>query len=764
MKRLFLATILVVAGMLNVHGYTNIDGILYDLNSTKATATVASRETSEDNPRSYSGLTIVNIPEKVTFGFTTYTVTGISDHAFDFCIGIEVINIPKTVTNISDNRTFRGCSSLVAINVDKDNPKYVSVDGVLFNKDMTTLVCYPGGKAGDYVIPTTVTHIGFVAFERCHKLTSVTIPNTVTYIEEGAFYYCTRLKSIYIPSSVVKTDYGLFRRCEGINIYCQAKTEPAGWSSIWDAAISGGYNIYWDCRSLTLSVNNEAYGTAIGSGFYVSGSIATIGVDCSNQYHFVGWSEDGKTIVNTEQNRTIRVVSDMNLTAIFEKHTIAVDTEVPATCLNSGLTGGTHCSVCNVIITKQCIIPALGHTEVVDAGYPATCSSSGMTDGKHCSVCHMELVAQDPIPAKEHTVVVDSAVQATCNHIGLTAGSHCSVCGEILQKREDIPFVDHNVVEDAPVAPTCSHVGLTTGKHCSYCNLVIEKQDTIAMLEHTVVIDDKIEATCTQTGLTAGKHCSVCNSVLVKPETIPMKDHTMVVDSAVAATCTMSGLTEGLHCSVCNKQLTQQTNIPATGHVIVVDNAIPATCTSAGLTEGKHCSACDTIFVKRDIVPATGHAIVIDSAVAATCTHEGLSIGMHCSVCNEVLQKQDAIAQLSHEFTYYIYNNDATFDEDGTETAVCDYGCGEKDTHLATGTRLTTGIEPVESSAVNIYAHHNVIVVENADSDIFVYDAMGRLIARRDVACNASTEITMQDAGIFIVKTGVSTIRVAIVK
>jgi hypothetical protein len=84
----------------------------------------------------------------------------------------------------------------VAIDVSVDNPNYSSVDGVLFNKDQTTLMQYPQGKSGAYAIPDSVTRIGFYAFYRCTNLTSITIGNGVTSIGEWAFRFCRSLTSI----------------------------------------------------------------------------------------------------------------------------------------------------------------------------------------------------------------------------------------------------------------------------------------------------------------------------------------------------------------------------------------------------------------------------------------------------------------------------------------------------------------------------------------------------------------------------------------
>jgi methionyl-tRNA synthetase len=76
------------------------------------------------------------------------------------------------------------------------------------------------------------------------------------------------------------------------------------------------------------------------------------------------------------------------------------------------------------------------HTVVTDKGVAATCKSTGLTEGSHCSVCDKVLVAQTVIPKNDnHSVVTDKAVAATCKNTGRTEGSHCSRCGKVY----DIP-------------------------------------------------------------------------------------------------------------------------------------------------------------------------------------------------------------------------------------------------------------------------------------------------------------------------------------
>jgi hypothetical protein len=71
--------------------------------------------------------------------------------------------------------TFENCDSLTAILVEENNPEYSSLDGVLFNKTKTELICCPVGKTGEYIIPNSVTSIGDNAFYHCRRLKKVIV-------------------------------------------------------------------------------------------------------------------------------------------------------------------------------------------------------------------------------------------------------------------------------------------------------------------------------------------------------------------------------------------------------------------------------------------------------------------------------------------------------------------------------------------------------------------------------------------------------------
>ena len=81
----------------------------------------------------------------------------------------------------------------------------------------------------------------------------------------------------------------------------------------------------------------------------------------------------------------------------------------------------------------------MGHTIVTDEAVAPTCTESGLSEGSHCSVCGAVLKAQEIIPALGHTIVTDEAVAPTCTESGLSEGSYCGVCGEVLKAQEMNP-------------------------------------------------------------------------------------------------------------------------------------------------------------------------------------------------------------------------------------------------------------------------------------------------------------------------------------
>ncbi len=171
--------------------YADIDGVLFSKNHT----------------------TLIKYPGGISGRYTIPgNVTDIGREAFHGCHHLTSVTIPDSVTNISD-MAFSWCDSLTNITVSGSNPKYADVDGVLFNKDRTTLLAYPGGLVGPYTIPDSATAIGNSAFAGCVSLTAVTIPDSITNIGKEAFYACRALTSVTIPDSVTYIGDRAFEEC-----------------------------------------------------------------------------------------------------------------------------------------------------------------------------------------------------------------------------------------------------------------------------------------------------------------------------------------------------------------------------------------------------------------------------------------------------------------------------------------------------------------------------------------------------------------------
>ena len=222
-------------------------------------------KTIGDKAFMYSDITEVTLPDNLI---------SIGEEAFALCYKLTKITIPASVEVIGLN-AFYCCTSMNEIIVSPDNEIYTSIDGVLFSKDMKTLINYPRGKSGsEYTVPDSVTSLEAYSFFSCDSLERVFIPDSVTQIGDCAFYECSNLTEVPIPKTIKSIGNGVFENCEKLTsiiipdtvtsieeraFYCCSEMTsifiPASVSSI-------GNNAFGNCdklKEITVSDDNKYY-------------------------------------------------------------------------------------------------------------------------------------------------------------------------------------------------------------------------------------------------------------------------------------------------------------------------------------------------------------------------------------------------------------------------------------------------------------------------------------------------------------------------
>lgn len=132
------------------------------------------------------------------------SVTTIHDFAFAYSNNLTTISIPETVTSIADG-AFSSCTSLASIIIDENNSNYTASSGILFSKDLTTLIAYPAYIPGtEYTVPSSVDTLSPYSFAGCQRMSKIIIGNSVTELTD-AFDLCPSLTEIVV--SVDNTQY-----------------------------------------------------------------------------------------------------------------------------------------------------------------------------------------------------------------------------------------------------------------------------------------------------------------------------------------------------------------------------------------------------------------------------------------------------------------------------------------------------------------------------------------------------------------------------
>lgn len=221
--------------------YASIDGVLFNKDKS-----VLIRFPQGKNIQEY------RVPRSVRF---------ISSGAFKDCSSLEQVILHEGIEEIGDidyyggidyDEPFVGCCSLNSIEVSAENKHFSSIEGILFDKDFTTLLKFPAGKSNStYTIPSSVEQIGIGAFYGCKSLREIVIPSNVKFIDREVFGCCTSLESIVIPEGVTEIGCRDFENCNSLKtVFIPESVDYIHWHA------------FIDCTSLErieISPYNEKY-------------------------------------------------------------------------------------------------------------------------------------------------------------------------------------------------------------------------------------------------------------------------------------------------------------------------------------------------------------------------------------------------------------------------------------------------------------------------------------------------------------------------
>lgn len=165
---------------------------------------VSSVEYDRENPDVTSNFTVIKDESQ--------KVTSVGAYALNCDEKVKIINIGPDVTNV-DSKAFYSCWALQQIKVDENNPNYCDVEGVLYNKDKTEIICRPcdhdtylAEKYGHakydengFRIEPAVEDANYEQYVK--DVMTFVVPSSVETIGELCFNYAN-MKNVYLPEGL----------------------------------------------------------------------------------------------------------------------------------------------------------------------------------------------------------------------------------------------------------------------------------------------------------------------------------------------------------------------------------------------------------------------------------------------------------------------------------------------------------------------------------------------------------------------------------
>ena len=685
----------------------------------------------------------IEIPQEITNDGVTYTVTSIDNEAFWFCRTTS-ITIPNTVTRIGKS-AFGMCDKLTSITIPNSVTSIGgkafwgcnSLTSVILSNSITAIsdsLFYGCETLESVNIPNLVTSIGNYAFCGCQKLKSVSIPNLVTSIGNYAFYECYGLTSVSIPNSVITIGNYAFQHC----ISLTGVTIPNSVTTIGDFAFS----LCMKLTSITIpnSVTNLCEGAFCNcdnlASISIPNSITTI-----KEWVFGGC----RSLTSVTIPNSVTSIEDY----AFEDCVSLTSITIPSTVTN---------------IAEYAFFGCDG------LGFPSDFQSGG--------IYYLVTSYHEPYTVE----VTYEMVYNENNYSGL----------EVANIPETVKFNG--------VTYTVTSIGQSAFFYCSSLKSVTIPS-TVTKIAHSAFwMCDNLKSVTIPNSVTTIDDYAFLNCRKLELRTIP-NSVTSIGQSAFLGCSSLKYLSiPNSVTSIGAQAFDAFNNLRA---VIISDSALSIgenafkdveyifyNGNAAGTPWGaiNHNPERDEKgFVYSD---ATRKNLVLyigddtDITIPNTITNIdwdglfGFTDLTSVVLPNWITQIVDDFKNRSSLKKIFIPNSvavvyDSAFAGCDNLTIYCEASSKPNDWYehwnpdnrpVVWGATMPTAINEPAASAINIYAHGNTIVVENATDEIRIYDAMGALICR-DVPWRVSTgttAITINNPGVYIVKTGGAVRRVMV--
>ena len=633
----------------------------------------------------------------------------IGSRAFSGCSSLTEMTIPSSVTTIAGN-AFEDCYSMQGFWVDSRNQYFSNDDrGVLFNRDMTTLQCAPGGIIGAYTIPQGVTGIAGSAFYGCHGLTSVVIPEGITQIGDDAFSDCDNLISVSLPATLTSWNTSVFTDCIGLQSFdvnprnasfstddrgvlfskdgktlIQAPQGIYGHYTVPDGVTSIGKDAFFRCVNLT-GVSIPAGVKSIASrAFYQCKRLASITIS------------EGLNRVETEafgycfQLKTLVFAGDMpgmGFNAFYDENSVTCEDEFVYTALDPVLyyPAGNRTWNDDIDVKKQLLGSPIALEVVgIDNLFPYYITGDTLDENSIAAVLVYDSGAKVWLSPEEVTLSGCDTSGVGIKTISVSARGFTATARIYVHPGQWLDTADCDVRHGSGdyrngdtqilTIPGADEIQITFGG-CTYLKYYISDDGYDTRVGSVAVYDG--------TGQEVGFYSAmryheepVGETVTVQGDTVKIEvfDGQYYLKSVKARQVEHNNASEGGACSICD------------GTYVCVhsyDRKIIAQATCD--TEGEivyTCSSCGHSY--SEVLPATGHDFgAWEQNREPSCTADGQQ-ERTCGNCGR--RETKVIAATGHAYSQWMTVKEVTCTQNGEQKRTCS-NCGDSEirTNAATG-------------------------------------------------------------------------------